>query len=135
MRWNDSFHIIGARDMQANNALVGVVEVSLQSDTELARIVNDCGSDGTYPWVAGMCVDAGWRQRGIGRTLLHAVESFISTTWKRSTIGLHVHTCNTEVVEFYQRCGYSEVGRDPDWMDKLPWHEHRLVMCKRLDHV
>lgn len=137
---DDDFVLLTARDTSECASILGVIELQLLDDSDTACTVASkldtsipgSRSDKKLPWIAGMCVDQRVRKQGIGRQLLHAAEEHLQEVWERHFVALHVHTSNKPAFHFYLRCGYSELEREPNWMDSLPWHRHRTLLGRKL---
>ncbi|MEP3481926.1 MAG: GNAT family acetyltransferase [Fuerstiella sp.] len=63
------------------------------------------GYDGVRGWIYSLAVLPEQRRNGIGRILLHAAESTLIELGCPK-VNLQVRSTSSEVVEFYQRCGY-----------------------------
>jgi ribosomal protein S18 acetylase RimI-like enzyme len=66
------------------------------------------------------------RGRGVGSQLMHRAEVFAR---ERALVGLWLDTFSWQAPSFYQRLGFTEVGRIPDH----PPGEARVFLAKRLD--
>jgi ribosomal protein S18 acetylase RimI-like enzyme len=87
------------------------------------------GLNGSSHWgwcyIRHLWVQAGWRQRGLGRRLLAEAESQARA---RQCQGLYVDTFDPGAVAFYERAGYTHFGRIEDFP---PGHA-RTFLSKRL---
>ncbi len=63
------------------------------------------GYDGIRGWIYGLVVSPEHRRSGIGRKLTHEAESALLALGCPK-VNLQVRSTNSEVVEFYRRCGY-----------------------------
>jgi ribosomal protein S18 acetylase RimI-like enzyme len=63
------------------------------------------GYDGFRGWIYHLAVDAEWRNKGIGRQMMEAIESRLKDLGCPK-INLQVRSNNQEVVEFYKHIGY-----------------------------
>ncbi|MDG1896051.1 MAG: GNAT family acetyltransferase [Fuerstiella sp.] len=80
---------------ELNNAVVGVVMV---------------GYDGVRGWIYGLAVSAEHRKSGIGCRLLKAAESALQSRGCPK-VNLQVRSTSSEVLTFYERCGYQTEDR------------------------
>jgi ribosomal protein S18 acetylase RimI-like enzyme len=64
------------------------------------------GYEGHRGWINYLAVDPGHRRKGIGRTMMEAVEEKLSRMGCPK-INLQVRETNLTAIEFYQRLGYS----------------------------
>jgi len=69
------------------------------------------GYDGVRGWIYSLAVLPERRRNGIGRILLHAAESTLIDLGCPK-VNLQVRSTNSEVVEFYRRCGYRIEDRE-----------------------
>jgi L-amino acid N-acyltransferase YncA len=58
----------------------------------------------------GMCVDSGWRARGVGSALMQAAVS-LAREQGLHKLSLEVFAHNTAAIALYRRCGFVEEGR------------------------
>lgn len=86
-------------------------------DGQLAASVM-VGHDGHRGWIYYMAVDPERQRDGLGRRILKAGEDWLAERGVPKSM-LMVRDTNTEVVGYYQRCGYD--------------YEPRVVMSRRLD--
>jgi ribosomal protein S18 acetylase RimI-like enzyme len=63
------------------------------------------GYEGHRGWINYLAVDPEHRRKGIGRTMMAAVEEKLSRMGCPK-INLQVRETNSAVIEFYQRLGY-----------------------------
>ena len=63
------------------------------------------GYEGHRGWINYLAVDPGHRRKGIGRTMMEAVEEKLSRMGCPK-INLQVRETNLAVIEFYKRLGY-----------------------------
>ena len=61
------------------------------------------------PYLSTLCVDENYRNRGLGRALVHCCEDVARVCWKRDRLYLHVDPDNTAAVQLYLSEGYQEV--------------------------
>ena len=64
------------------------------------------GFDGYRGWVYHLAVDPRCRRRGFGRELMREAEARLRALGCPK-LNLQVRSSNTEVIEFYERLGYS----------------------------
>jgi RimJ/RimL family protein N-acetyltransferase len=81
----------------------GLVFVAEQNGSVVGAV--KAGYDGVRGWIYSLAVLPDQRRNGIGRKLLHAAESTL-TDLGCPKMNLQVRSSNSEVIEFYQRCGY-----------------------------
>jgi ribosomal protein S18 acetylase RimI-like enzyme len=97
--WNDPRKDIARkRRVQPELFLVAVAE-NVVVGTVMA------GYDGHRGWVNYLAVEPSLRRRGIGRTLMAAAESAL-TTLGCPKINLQVRAGNTAAIAFYERLGF-----------------------------
>ena len=77
-------------------------------------------NDDLQPYLSNLCVDEMYRGRGIGKLLVHCVETIANTHWGYHQMYLHVDLENVAAVQLYQKQGYTDVGRrwNPFWAGK-----------------
>lgn len=94
--------------------------------TPVGMIIADRrGGSTPHGRVLNLCVDPRHRRQGAGRALLAAIEAAISVpAWV-----LLVDQKNLGAIALYERCGYRNVGMEPDYYGQ---HCHALVMQKQL---
>jgi ribosomal protein S18 acetylase RimI-like enzyme len=68
------------------------------------------GHDGHRGWLYYVAVGADCRHRGIGRSLVHAGEKWLSQRGVAKT-QLMVRETNAGVIRFYERVGYESIPR------------------------
>jgi ribosomal protein S18 acetylase RimI-like enzyme len=87
------------------------------------------GLNGSSHWgwcyIRHLWVDAGWRQRGLGRRLLAEAQTQARA---RHCVGLYVDTFDLCAVAFYERAGFERFGQIEDFP---PGHA-RTFLCRRL---
>ena len=73
--------------------------------------------DDFRPYLSNLCVDEMYRGRGIGKLLVHCVETIATTYWGYQQMYLHVDLENVAAVQLYKKYGYTDVGRrwNPFW--------------------
>lgn len=83
-----------------------------------------------YAYVSCMCVDDGWRRRGVADALMQAAEK-VSTQWGYDCACLHVFQRNAAAIALYCRCGYHVVDDACSPWDAVVGKQ-RYLMVKRL---
>lgn len=99
---------------QSSSRCVGSVEVNL-------REVNGQ----PQPYLSNLAVHPDYRRRGIGRRLLHTVETRLSPSY--SHLYLHVLAQNQAAQQLYARCGFEVVEEGFTF-----WGERKLLLHKSL---
>ncbi|MBC8355230.1 MAG: GNAT family acetyltransferase [Planctomycetes bacterium] len=98
--WNDPRQII-CRKRQHNDKLFFVGE----KDGQIVATVI-AGYDGIRGWIYSMAVSSRCRRQGIGRKMLVEAENGLLAR-RCPKVNLQVRGSNSEVIEFYGRCGYA----------------------------
>jgi GNAT superfamily N-acetyltransferase len=77
-------------------------------------------NDDLQPYLSNLCVDEMYRGRGIGKLLVHCVETIAKRYWGYHQMYLHVDLENVPAVQLYKKQGYTDVGRrwNPFWAGK-----------------
>ena len=57
-----------------------------------------------------LAVNPSLQVKGIGKQLLEAAELTAQETWAARKLVIDVISCRNELIEFYERCGYSRTG-------------------------
>ncbi len=111
--------------------IVGCVgmEMMLLTDDGLAWWTNPCAIVKKRPFVSDLVVDAAYRQRGLGRSLLLKCHELVTGEWAQEIRGmapaerldldvgsifLKVDAENQAAVRLYRRMGYKEVAKIPE---------------------
>ena len=106
--------------------IVGVTEVSWQTDAEVVDRLGECGAvpkrgggpphptSGFYPYLSCMAVLPAWRRKRVASALIAEAERE-AERWGFRYIALHVYAKNDRARELYSRCGYEVVEVDPWW--------------------
>lgn len=97
--WNDPQDAL-IRKLNRGDGLVFVAE---QSGNVVGAV--KAGYDGVRGWIYSLAVLPEQRSKGIGRMLLTAAESALIDLGCPK-VNLQVRSSNSEVVEFYRRCGF-----------------------------
>ncbi len=82
--------------------------------------------------ILNICVDIERRRRGIARALLDELLDIGATANARCAF-LEVRPSNAGALELYQRTGFHEVGRRPNYYPAPFGREDALVMARGLD--
>ena len=69
------------------------------------------------------------QNQGLAKKLLLAAEQFVMTEWKRSAIKMTVIAQRTELIQYYERCGYSLTGE----VEPFPYGDPTFGHPKRTD--
>ncbi len=102
--WNEPKTVI-CRKLAVNDRLHFVGE---QNGQVIATIM--AGYDGVRGWIYALAVAERHRRRGVGRRMLEEAEKVLFARGC-DKINLQVRATNSEVIEFYERCGYSVEDR------------------------
>ncbi len=102
--WNESRDVI-CRKLNGRDQLFFVGE---QNGRIVATVM--AGYDGVRGWIYSMAVAADCRRRGIGRRMLEKAETALAVRGCPK-INLQVRSTNSEVIEFYERCGFTVEDR------------------------
>ena len=97
--WNDPRQVI-CRKRHRNDDLFLVGE---RNGRVVATVI--AGYDGVRGWIYSVAVAADCRRQGVGRTILAAAEQAVLAKGCPK-INLQVRASNSEVIAFYQHCGY-----------------------------
>ena len=62
------------------------------------------------PYLSSLCVDPAFRNRGLGRALVHCCEDVARMCWGYDRLYLHVDPDNTAAVRLYESEGYYQVN-------------------------
>ena len=68
------------------------------------------GFDGVRGWIHKLAVDPKWRRYGIASDLMRAAERGLAA-YGCAKLNLQVRTNNSDVVKFYEACGYAVEAR------------------------
>lgn len=96
---------------------------AVDGETLVGFIMGDIRRRKAEAWIATFCVAPGYRQQGVGSTLLEMCESQIDM----ERIKLSVRVSNKSAIRLYERFGYKVVGT---WMNYYRGGEDALVMEK-----
>lgn len=87
-------------------------------------------SDGvTRAYIYGLRVKQEFRNRGVGRTMMHTVEGDLRQAGFRIAT-LNVALVNTDARRFYERIGYLVVANEPGNWSYLDQFGHRQDVCE-----
>lgn len=98
--WNEPKTVI-CRKLNANDGLLFVGE---QEGQVIATVMAGC--DGVRGWIYALAVADGHRRRGVGRRMLEEAERALFARGC-AKINLQVRATNSEVIQFYEQCGFS----------------------------
>ncbi len=102
--WNEPQAVI-CRKLNVNDGLFFVGE---QDGQVVATVL--AGYDGVRGWIYAMAVAEEQRRRGVGRRMLEEAEKVLLARGC-AKINLQVRATNSEVIEFYEGCGFSVEDR------------------------
>lgn len=102
--WNDPKTVI-CRKLNVTDGLFFVGE---QDGRVIATVL--AGYDGVRGWIYALAVAEDHRRRGAGRRMLEEAENALLARGC-DKINLQVRATNSEVIEFYERCGFSIENR------------------------
>lgn len=102
--WNEPKTVI-CRKLNVNDGLFFVGE---RDGQVIATVL--AGYDGVRGWIYAMAVAEEHQRQGVGRQLLEAAEKALRARGC-DKINLQVRATNSEVIEFYERCGFSVEDR------------------------
>ncbi|MBK5937532.1 ribosomal protein S18-alanine N-acetyltransferase [Halorhodospira halophila] len=89
-------------------------------------VVSCAGGEGS---ILNICVDPDWRRQGIAAHLLRvAVER--AEVMQAENLFLEVRPSNTAAIALYERHGFHEVGRRPDYYPAPSGREDALIMAR-----
>ena len=92
--------------------LIGFAEVSVRHDHVEGASISP------IPYLEGWFVDAAFRKRGIGRALLDEIERWaMSRGYTQLASDAEIE--NTTSIRLHQSLGFSEVGRNVNFLKKL----------------
>jgi len=97
--WNEPTSVL-YRKTDRNDDLVFVAE---QNGAVVGAVMG--GYDGIRGWIYSLAVSPDHRRRNVGRMLMDQAESAL-VGLGCPKVNLQVRSTNSEVLEFYQRCGY-----------------------------
>jgi len=109
--------------------LVGTAEVSFDRITHGRHLYLNPPNKSAY--LCNMAVDPQWRQLGIGRALLEAVEQ-LAIAGQEDEMYLHMRVKDVPAARLYNASGYKEVGRDLGWLSRLLCRDQKMLLAKRL---
>ncbi|KAF5826774.1 hypothetical protein DUNSADRAFT_2074 [Dunaliella salina] len=109
--------------------LVGTAEVSFDRITHGRHLYLNPPNKAAY--LCNMAVDPLWRQLGIGRALLEAVEQ-LALAGQESEVYLHMRVKDVPAAWLYITSGYKEVGREIGWLSQLLRRDQKMLMAKSL---
>ena len=93
----------------------------------LGYTVVSCGAGEAH--ILNICVDPDWRRNGIASHLIRvAVER--AEVMQAENLFLEVRPSNTAAIALYERHGFHEVGRRPDYYPAGSGREDALIMAK-----
>ena len=118
---------MSAGDPADPTALLGVVELSRQSDQEVVRGLGLTGGEG-YAYVAAMAVSEASRRQGVARALLGGCE-VLGRAWGVQALALHVYEDNAGALRAYEAAGFERRGTVGGG---VLGGRRRLLMSKRL---
>jgi ribosomal protein S18 acetylase RimI-like enzyme len=99
--WNDPRRDIARKaGVQADLFLVAV-----EGEAVVGTVM--AGYDGHRGWVNYLAVDPDWRRRGIGRGLMHAVETRLRALGCPK-VNLQIRRTSADVAAFYRALGFAE---------------------------
>jgi RimJ/RimL family protein N-acetyltransferase len=102
--WNEPTTVI-CRKLNLND---GLFFVGKQDGQVVATVL--AGYDGVRGWIYALAVSADQRRRGVGRRMLEEAEKVLLSRGC-AKINLQVQATNSEVIEFYEGCGFSVEDR------------------------
>ncbi len=97
--WNQPRSVLHRKLAQSDDLVI----VAEQDGAVVGAVI--AGYDGIRGWIYNLAVLADHRRCGIGRQLLREAESAL-TALGCPKVNLQVRPTNSQVVSFYQRCGY-----------------------------
>lgn len=78
------------------------------------------------PYLCNLSILSTYRRQGLGRYLIHLVETFLREVWREEDVVLHVEEGNRPALAFYQALGYHRMGKIPPEPFALPHVDHLL---------
>jgi ribosomal protein S18 acetylase RimI-like enzyme len=117
-----------------NGALIGVIEVSVQRDSEVMRAMGTIEGltvTDEYAYLSCMCVESTRRRSGIATTLIRAGES-IAKEWGFNLTMLHVYENNRGAMEAYERNGFATLDRPWRTPVDVVKNQQKILMAKRI---
>lgn len=101
--------------------------VQQQGREILGYLVVSCAAgEGT---ILNICVDPDWRRHGIASHLI-AVAVERAEVMQAENLFLEVRPSNTAAIALYERHGFHEVGRRPDYYPAASGREDALIMAR-----
>jgi ribosomal protein S18 acetylase RimI-like enzyme len=61
-------------------------------------------------WMGNLCIDPAHQKEGVGRFLLAESERYVVSKWAVKGMGIDVVSTRTELMAWYERCGYVKTG-------------------------
>jgi len=114
--------------------LIGVIEVSVQRDSEVMRAMGTIEGlmvTDEYAYLSCMCVESTRRRSGIATTLIRAGES-IAKEWGFNLTMLHVYENNRGAMEAYERNGFATLDRPWRTPVDVIKNQQKILMAKRI---
>ncbi|MEX0301921.1 MAG: GNAT family N-acetyltransferase [Leisingera sp.] len=102
-----------ARELLASGSVTGLAAFCLDRPVGLL-MVNECAAiyaGGRFGEITELYVEPEWRSKGVAAALVSAAaEHGRGLGWKRLEVGAPDQPAWSRTLDFYQRCGFGEVG-------------------------
>ncbi|WP_242464791.1 ribosomal protein S18-alanine N-acetyltransferase [Halorhodospira abdelmalekii] len=95
----------------------------------VAHLVTSCAAGEAH--ILNICVAPPWQRRGIAAYLL-AVAVERAQLLGAEALFLEVRPSNTPALRLYERCGFHEVGRRPNYYPAAKGREDALIMARAI---
>ena len=92
--------------LNQSNSIILVAE----SESTIVGSVHLSRLDAGKAYLGMLAIKSDWQNRGIGRQLMNAAESWLKKNWKTSTIRMTVIQKRVELIAWYERRGYHRTG-------------------------
>ena len=100
----DSKYLQGLLSQSNSTMLVAEYEAEIVGGVHLKML------DAGKAYLGMLAIKPGVQNRGFGRKLMNAAESWLRENWKTSIVRMTVIQKRVELIAWYERCGYLRTG-------------------------